>query len=135
MTEIEVFYDGACPLCTREMRLLQRLDRKQRIQFTDIAREDFDPERLGLEWSALMERMHARLADGTMVTGVEAFRRLYAAVGFGPLVWLSRAPGLTRLLDLGYEKFAKNRLRLTGRCAEDACSVNSSTSRPGVPLS
>jgi predicted DCC family thiol-disulfide oxidoreductase YuxK len=116
------------------MGMLRKLDRKHRIQFTDIAARDFDRGSVGVEWSTLMERMHARLADGTIVTGVEAFRRLYAAVGFGPLVWLSRAPGLTRLLDFGYEKFAKNRLRLTGRCADDACELTSTAER-GAPLS
>jgi predicted DCC family thiol-disulfide oxidoreductase YuxK len=135
VTELEVFFDGACPLCVREMRMLEKLDKKKRIAFTNIAAKDFDPERIGIDWSTLMERMHARLPDGTIITGVEVFRRLYAAVGFGPLVWLSRAPGLTRLLDFGYEKFAKNRMRLTGRCVDDVCEVSSSSSERGVPLS
>ncbi|MFC1609871.1 DCC1-like thiol-disulfide oxidoreductase family protein [Myxococcota bacterium] len=34
---IELFYDGACPLCSREVKAIRRLDRKGRIQFTDIA--------------------------------------------------------------------------------------------------
>ena len=32
--DVEVFYDGDCPLCTREIRLLRRLDRRGRIRFT-----------------------------------------------------------------------------------------------------
>lgn len=35
--DIEVFYDGACPLCMREIRMLQGRDRRQRIRFVDIA--------------------------------------------------------------------------------------------------
>lgn len=114
--EIEVFYDGACPLCAREITLLRRRDRRGRIRFTDIAAEDFDAATLGLSWDELMARIHGRLPDGTIVEGVEVFRRLYAAVGFRRLVRLSRAPGLSHLLDLAYHLFAKNRLRLTGRC-------------------
>ncbi len=38
-----------------------------------------------------------------------------AAVGFRALVTLSRAPGVSQLLDLAYRLFAKNRLRLTGQ--------------------
>ena len=34
---VEVFYDGDCPLCMREIRMLTRKDRAARIQFTDIA--------------------------------------------------------------------------------------------------
>jgi len=68
-----------------------------------------------------MARIHARTSDGTWMQGVEVFRRLYTAVGFGALVAPTRLPGIAQLLDLGYRWFAKNRLRLTGRCADGAC--------------
>ena len=123
--DVEVFYDGDCPLCMREMRLLRRLDKRERIRFVDIAAEGFDRGSVGVTWEALMERIHGRLPDSTIVEGVEVFRRLYAAVGFGPLVALTRLPGVARLLDLGYRWFAKNRLRLTGRCADGACELHS----------
>jgi predicted DCC family thiol-disulfide oxidoreductase YuxK len=119
----EVFYDGACPLCTREIRLLMRLDRAGRIRFTDIAAEGFDASELGLDWATLMNTIHGRLPGGAIVEGVEVFRQLYDAVGFGLLVRASRAPGVSHLLDVGYALFAKNRLKLTGRCEGDACAV------------
>jgi predicted DCC family thiol-disulfide oxidoreductase YuxK len=127
--DIEVFYDGACPLCLREIRMLQRKDRRQRIRFVDIAADGFDAAAVGLSWEALMTRIHGRLADGTLVEGVEVFRRLYAAVGFGPLVAATRAPGVSQLLDVAYATFAKHRLRLTGRCADGACQVPTKESR------
>jgi predicted DCC family thiol-disulfide oxidoreductase YuxK len=115
--DVEVFYDGDCPLCMREIRLLRRLDaRRGRIRFTDIAAPDFEPEALGIDWGTFMAKIHARLPDGSWLTGVEVFRRLYAAVGLGPLVWLTRAPGVSQLLELAYAKFAANRLKWTGRC-------------------
>ena len=121
--DVEVFFDGACPLCTREIRLLQRLDRTSaRIRFTDIAHPGFDPSVVGLEWETLMRRIHGRLPDGEIIDGVEVFRRLYSAVGLGPLVSLSRLPGVRGLLDWAYERFATNRLKWTGRCT-DACEV------------
>lgn len=122
--DIEVFYDGACPLCMREIRMLQGRDRRQRIRFVDIAADGFDAASVGLTWETLMDRIHGRLPDGTLVEGVEVFRRLYAAVGFGPLVALTRLPGVAQLLDLAYHAFAKNRLRLTGRCVDGACELH-----------
>lgn len=122
-SEIEVFYDGGCPLCTREMALLRQLDRKGRIRFSDIAAEGFDAGSVGVSPAALMDRIHGRLADGTLVEGVEVFRRVYTAVGFGALVAATRWPGVSHLLDLAYRLFAKNRLRLTGRCADGACGL------------
>ena len=45
----------------------------------------------------LMAQMHGRLPDGTWLRGVEVFRRMYAAVGFGPLVFLSRLPLISQV--------------------------------------
>ena len=122
--QLQVFFDGDCPLCQREIALLRRWDRRQRIWFTDIAAEDFRSEQWGRSYSELMAEMHGRLPDGSWVRGVETFRRLYAQVGFGWLVPLTRWPGVRQLLDFGYDRFARNRLRLTGRCAADGgCRV------------
>ncbi|MFT6395502.1 MAG: putative DCC family thiol-disulfide oxidoreductase YuxK [Bradymonadia bacterium] len=122
--DVEVFYDGDCPLCMREIRMLQRLDRNgQRIRFTDIAAPAFEPSQTGLSAEELMERIHGRLADGTPIEGVEVFRRLYSAVGFGRLVSVSRWGGISHALDAGYRFFAKNRLRFTGRCKDDVCAM------------
>ena len=118
-----MFYDGECPLCMREIRMLQRLDKKQKIRFSDISRPTFDPASVGLDRATMMAKIHARLPDGSLVEGVEVFRRLYDAVGFGPVVALSRAPGVSHLLDAGYRVFARNRLRLTGRCESGACAI------------
>jgi predicted DCC family thiol-disulfide oxidoreductase YuxK len=123
--DVEVYYDGQCPLCLREMRMLRRLDKRGRIHFVDITDPGFDPAAVGIAWDALMSRIHARLPDGTVVEGVEVFRRLYAAVGFTRLAAVTRWPGLAQLLELGYRWFAKNRLRLTGRCADQACDLRS----------
>lgn len=132
--DVEVFYDGACPLCAREIRMLRRLDRRQRIRFVDIAADGFDANSVGLTWATLMDRIYGRLPDGTVVEGVEVFRRLYAAVGFGPVVALTRLPGIALLLDLAYHAFAKNRLRLTGRCSVGACEVDGQARRLSANL-
>ena len=127
--EIEVFYDGECPLCTREIDLLRRLDREHRIRFTDITGAEFDANDVGVSWATLMDRIHGRLPDGTLLEGVEVFRRLYAAVGFKTTVGFTRLPGVSQLLDLSYRAFAKNRLKFTGRCAADACAVAAAPAR------
>ena len=125
---VEVFFDGDCPLCIREVNLLRRLDRHGRVQFTDIAGPEFVAAVTPEEHADFMARIRGRLPDGTMLEGVEVFRRLYAAVGFGALVAMTRVPGLSQLLDLGYRVFARNRLRLTGRCAPDgSCAVPAPT--------
>jgi predicted DCC family thiol-disulfide oxidoreductase YuxK len=124
--EVEVFFDGECPLCTKEIDMVRRLDRRDRIRFTDIAAAGFDASAIGKTHDDLMARIHARLPDGTLVEGVEVFRRMYAAAGLGPVVALTRLPGLSHALDASYRWFAKNRLRLTGRCDDGACTPRTS---------
>lgn len=125
--DVEVFYDGACPLCVKEIAFLRRLDRERRIRFTDIAAADFDADAIGLPYDTLMRRIHARLPDGTIIEGVEVFRRLYGAVGWDALVSLTRLPGIAQTLDWAYERFAANRLRWTGRCDPGgSCGATSS---------
>jgi predicted DCC family thiol-disulfide oxidoreductase YuxK len=124
---VEVFYDGDCPLCMREIRMLMRRDPDGRIRFTNIAAPDFDAAAAGLDRGTLMAKIHARLPNGELIEGVEVFRQLYAAVGFERLVAITRTPGIAQTLDLGYRWFAKNRLRLTGRCEDGVCAVSSTT--------
>ena len=122
--QVEVFYDGKCPLCLREIKLLRRLDRKHRIRFTDIADPSFSPASYGITMKVFMDEIQGRLPSGEWITGVEVFRRLYAAIGLKPAVWLTRLPGISHGLEFGYRVFAKNRLRLTGRCDHGTCKVN-----------
>lgn len=124
---VEVFFDGACPLCRREVGLLRKLDRRQRIVYTDIASAAFNPNSYGLTQAKLMDRIHGRLPSGEVIEGVEVFRQLYSAVGLGLLMKPTRWPVIAPALDLAYRVFAKNRLRLTGRCHEGVCGVPHAT--------
>lgn len=122
--DIEVFYDGECPLCMREINMLKRKDKDNKILFTDIASNEFKASDLGLSQKNLMDKIHGRMPDGDIIKGVEVFRQLYHAVGYKKIVKLTKLPIISHLLDLAYIVFAKNRLRFTGRCSDDVCSVS-----------
>ena len=127
----EVFYDGACSICTKEINVIRRLDKNDRIVFTDIVAPDFDAEgSVGLSYETLMDEIHGRFANGEVVTGVEVFRQLYGRVGLKWAIGATRLFGVRHALDAGYVLFAKNRLRLTGRCIDDQCVVPSSMEPP-----
>ncbi len=120
--DIEVFFDGDCPLCSREIRWLKRQDKQDRILATDIAALGFQAEEYGLTQKELMAEIHGRLPSGEIIRGVEVFRRLYAAAGWRRTVAVTRLPLVRHALNLGYWLFAKNRLRMTGRCTTE-CRV------------
>ncbi|MHC4992689.1 MAG: thiol-disulfide oxidoreductase DCC family protein, partial [Planctomycetota bacterium] len=84
--EFKVLIDGDCPLCRREAALMERMDRgRGRLVLEDIAAADFDASRYGRTYDELMGTIYGVLPDGRLVTGVEVFRRAYAALGLG---WL-----------------------------------------------
>jgi predicted DCC family thiol-disulfide oxidoreductase YuxK len=126
--EITFLHDGDCPLCAREVEMLRRLDKgRGRLAFDDIAAPGFDASRYDTTQHALMARIHGVLPDGSLIEGVEVFRRAYAAVGLGWLIAPTRWPLLRPLADAAYRWFARNRLRLTGRnerCTTERCAVH-----------
>lgn len=77
-------------------------------------------------YDRLMQEIHAQLADGTILSGMDVFREVYSLCGFSWIVSFTRVPLLRQCLDWAYQVFARNRLRLTGRCSEnDVCEKNS----------
>lgn len=123
----QILIDNDCVLCRHEGNLLKRLDGgRGRLAVVDITAADFDASRYGVTFADVMGSIHGVRPDGTLVTGVEVFRRAYAAVGWGWL-WAPTAwPVLRPIVDAAYRWFARNRLRLTGRagaCVDGRCRV------------
>ena len=121
---LTVFFDGACPICDREIALMRRLDRRRQLEFCDFSAQEYDAASSGFAAADLATVIHARWADGSVITGVDVFRAMWEAVGLGVLARLSRLSLVEPLVLRAYAWFARNRLRLTGRshaCTEDSC--------------
>lgn len=121
---LTVFFDGACPICAREIALMKRLDRRRLLEFCDFSAQEYDAASSGFAAADLATVIHARWADGNVITGVEVFRAMWEAVGLGFLAKLSRLSLVEPLVLKAYAWFAHNRLWLTGRshaCTGDVC--------------
>jgi predicted DCC family thiol-disulfide oxidoreductase YuxK len=124
--EFKVLIDNACPLCRHEGRLLLKLDKgRGRIALEDIADPAFIPATYGKTMDELMGSIHGVLPDGSLVHGVEVFRRAYGAVGLGWLLAWTRWPIARPIADAAYRVFARIRLHLPGRteCAGGMCKL------------
>ncbi|KAL9249112.1 hypothetical protein AKJ16_DCAP02148 [Drosera capensis] len=115
--KVKMLYDGDCPLCMREVNMLRERDKQYKaIKFVDISSEEYSPEdNQGLDYKTAMGRIHAILSDGTVVRDVEAFRRLYEAVGLGWLYAITKYKPIATIADAVYGVWAKYRLQITGR--------------------
>ncbi len=115
--EINLLYDGDCPLCVREVNFLQKKDAGRGIvKFTDIADLSYSPEENGgVDFETAMGRIHAVRSDGTVVKNVAVFREVYDALGIGWLYAPTKWPAIGPMVNKLYDLWADWRLTMTGR--------------------
>ena len=118
-----MFYDGACPLCRREVAHYRRLDSEGRVRWVDISEDSSLLAPHGISAQQAMARLHALDGHGNVVHGVRAFATIWAELPY--YRWLSRLvqlPGILPLMDAAYLRFARWRLRRR-RCSDNQCGT------------
>ncbi|XP_063064592.1 uncharacterized protein LOC134456895 [Engraulis encrasicolus] len=121
---VRALYDGECPVCVKEIQMLQFLqkNRREKVEFVDISLEGYDEAKYGgISYERAMEEMHVIDENDQVHVGVPAFNVMYSAVGLGWLGSLISLPLIRPVTDCAYAIFAKNRLRWTGR--GDECTT------------
>ena len=113
MSQVTVWFDGACPLCSREIAAVRRLDRAGAIEFVDVGAGDAS---CPLDRAALLARFHARESGGPLLSGAAAFAAMWRAIPLlRPLRLAARHPPVLWVLEQGYRGFLRIRPALTGR--------------------
>lgn len=112
---LTVLYDGACPLCRREIAVYQGLAADTPVCFADVS----DPA-TALPAQAtrdqLLVRFHVRHADGRLDSGAAAFVALWSRLpGWRVLAWGARVPGVLWLMERAYLGFLRGRPALQRR--------------------
>lgn len=110
MANVTVWYDGACPLCRREIAFMERLDRRGAISFVDVS--EGQPESCPVAQEGLLARFHVR-ENGKVLSGAAGFAAMWRAVPLlRPLGELARLPPLNRVFERLYTVFLRFRPRL-----------------------
>ena len=110
MAHLDVWFDGDCPLCLREIALMRRLDRAGAITFIDVTDEAGGD--CPIDRGALLARFHAR-EDGRLVSGAEAFAAMWRAIPLlRPLGLAARNRWVLAGLERLYVAFLRVRPRL-----------------------
>ena len=116
-SNLTVLYDGACPLCRREIAVyqgLQPVKAGQTLKFLDISQATC-PLPAGGVRSDYLARFHVQRADGQVLSGAAAFVALWATLpGWRYLAMVARLPGATPLLELVYRAFLRIRPQMQG---------------------
>jgi ubiquinone biosynthesis monooxygenase Coq7 len=105
----QVFYDGSCPLCTREIQLYQDATPLQPFAWVDVSL-DQAPLPDGVTRDQLMRRFHVLTAEGQLLDGARAFVGVWRLLpGWRHLARLASWPGVLALMELGYTLFLRVR--------------------------
>lgn len=113
---LKLLYDGECPICKREVCILQKKDSQTKIKFIDISSKEFSPfENNNIDYNTAMSQIHAIDGKGNLLVGISAFAAVYASCQLLVTSTLLRIPFIKRTLKPLYTLFAKKRLWLTGR--------------------
>jgi predicted DCC family thiol-disulfide oxidoreductase YuxK len=107
--QVKVWFDGSCPLCTREIAFMRKLDKAKAIAFIDILKEG---SVCPLEPAQLLSRLHAE-ENGKLQSGAAAFAAMWRAIPvLRPLGLAARNPHVLFALERVYLVFLRHRPRL-----------------------
>ena len=104
---LTVLYDGACPLCRREIGVYRGLRPNTPVCFSDV-NDPALPLPDDTTREQLLARFHVRSSDGQMLSGAQAFLALWAALpGWRWLALIGRLPGVAWLMERLYRLFLR----------------------------
>jgi predicted DCC family thiol-disulfide oxidoreductase YuxK len=106
---LTVLYDGACPLCRREIGLYRGLQPSALVCFADVNDATL-PLPAGTTRAQLLARFHVRGSDGQLLSGAPAFLALWAVLpGWRWLAHWGRLPGVAWAMERIYRLFLRGR--------------------------
>jgi predicted DCC family thiol-disulfide oxidoreductase YuxK len=147
---LTIYFDGSCPLCTREVKLLTQYDDQRQLRLVDCSPSDFAPVE-GHTRDAMMALIHARDEAGQWLIGAPVFAAAYRASGFASIaslwgstrlqpmwrvvypwiarnrMWLSKLgaiDGMTWVLHRLHARAAKKALTQSQACKDDRCEID-----------
>jgi predicted DCC family thiol-disulfide oxidoreductase YuxK len=125
---LTLYYDGGCPVCTREIGFYQHRRGADRIRWVNLAQCEDVELGTGLNREAAYARLHVRLPDGRLLSGARAFAALWQVLpGFRLAGRAAALPGIVHALDWSYRGFLK--VRRLWRKDAAACSLRGASTK------
>ncbi|MEQ1776063.1 MAG: DUF393 domain-containing protein [Burkholderiales bacterium] len=82
------YFDGMCPVCSREIASYRQLRGGEAINWVDASRCDVTQLGAGLDRAYALQRLHVQSADGTLLSGAAAFVEIWGHLP--AFAWMAR---------------------------------------------
>lgn len=113
-----MFYDGGCPLCSKEVAHYRRIDANDNVNWLDISTHPESLKQHDIAYTAAMKHLHVLNSKGEMLRGAYAFQALWQALPrYRVLAYLVSFPGFLWMMDKVYNQFAQRRFAKRMACA------------------
>lgn len=107
---MKVFYDGACPMCSREIEFYKSRQSIETVEWVDLAKLDSEFAYPGISREQALKRFHVVTPQGQILSGGAAFTQMLCSIRMlRPLGVTLRIAPLAWLLDQIYNQFLKIR--------------------------
>lgn len=114
---IDVFYDGKCGLCSREIGHYRDIAPENTFQWHDITKDSSGLEAMGIDYASGLKRLHATDSNGNLYIGIDAFLLIWAQLRrWKYLAVLGGLPIIRQLIRLSYALFADWKFKNTSHC-------------------
>ena len=116
-----VFFDGACPLCSREVKHYQKLvlnnGSENDIDWIDISKSKVELKAECIKYEDAMRLMHIKDGSGVHQVGLDAVLTLWDKLPYYRRLsgFLRSIPSIYPVLANAYAFIAKHRMKLPGR--------------------
>ena len=112
-----LFYDGQCPLCMKEIRVLRRIGDDE-LRLIDVHGLQDAAVWPGIPPEHLLQRLHLLDDEGIYRTGLRATVQTWCHTPFGFLFRLLLLPGIRTLAETAYNRWAERRY-----CQRYGCAI------------
>ena len=114
---IEVFFDGKCGLCSKEIAYYRRIAPSGIFAWMDIASDASPLAAHGITQAAALRYLHVRDATGNWHIGAPAFAVIWQQLRYWRLLAaFVRLPLIRHLVKILYNKFADYRFAKLDHC-------------------
>ncbi len=109
-----LYFDGTCPLCSKEISVLRRLS-KGRLTFVDIhqVNDVYLPRK-----QTLLKRLHLRKADGEWLIGLDANIYAWSMTPYGVFFKILRIWPVSMIAGAIYNRWADQRFQKRYQCSQ-----------------